>query len=133
MKLSKEELAERLVTMFPEKKQLLDEHCSYYNGLLGHVFFAEALSEPLIELILRRHDDPHITQYCSFIEDMWRSGDEEAVNIAEVTILERLSDDRDVWNTFGKHISNDLIRYINTEALAGNAMMENVPRLEYHK
>ena len=56
--------------------------------------------------------------YCSFIEDMWLNGDENVVNIVEVTILERLSDDKSVWNKFGKHISNDFIRFINNVVLA---------------
>lgn len=133
MKLSKEEFAEKFISLFPEKKQPLDEHYSDYNELLGHIYFAEALNEPLIEMLSSQSDETRISKYCSFIEDMWLNGDEDVVNIVEVTILERLSDDKSVWDCFGKHISNDFIRFINTEVLSENAMMWQVPRLEYNK
>ena len=78
-------------------------------------------------------DNVLISKYCSFIEDMWLNGDDDVVNIVEVTILERLSDDVNVWNRFGKYISNDFIRFINNEVLTENAMIMQVSRLEYNK
>jgi hypothetical protein len=133
MKLSKEEFAEKFVFLFPEMKQSLDEHYSDYNELLGHIYFAEVLNVPLIKMITEKFDDSVISKYCAFIEDMWQNGDDDVVNIVDVTILERLSDDTAVWKSFGKHISNDFIRYINTEVLVENAMMWQVSRLEYNK
>ena len=133
MKLSKEEFAEKFVSLFPDKKPILDEHYADFNELLGHIYFADALNEPLIEMLASKTEKTRISEYCTFIEDMWRNGDEDVVNIVEVTILERLSDDKNVWDSFGKHISNDFIRFINTEVLTGNAMMWQVPRLEYNK
>ena len=133
MKLSKEEFAEKFVLLFPDTQHLLDEHYSDYNELLGHIFFADVLNEPLIRMISEQSNESIISKYCSFIEDMWLNGDDDVVNIVEVTILERLSDDKRVWNRFGKHISNDFIRFINTEVLTENAMMWQVTRLEYNK
>lgn len=133
MKLSKEEFAKQFVVQFPEMKHSLDEHYSDYNELLGHIYFVEALNEPLIRMIKEQGNEPLISKYCSFIEDMWQNGDDDVVNIVDVTILERLSDDTAVWKSFGKHISNDFIRYINTEVLVENAMMWQVSRLEYNK
>ena len=133
MKLSKEEFAEKFVSLFPDKKPILDEYYADFNELLGHIYFADALNEPLIEMLASKTEKTRISEYCTFIEDMWRNGDEDVVNIVEVTILERLSDDKNVWESFGKHISNDFIRFINTEVLTGNAMMWQVPRLEYNK
>ena len=133
MKLSKEEFAEKFVALFPDKKQALDEHYADFNELLGHIYFADALNEPLIEMLSSKSDEARISKYCSFIEDMWCNGDEDVVNIVEVTILERLSDNQSVWNRFGKHISNDFIRFINNVVLDENAMMWQVPRLEYNK
>lgn len=133
MKMTKEEFAEKLVSLFPEKKEALAEHYNDYNDLLGHVFFADELNEPLILMLSQQGDEAMISKLCSFIEDMWRNGDDDVVNIVDVTILERLSDAECVWRSFGKHISNDFIRYINTEVLVGNAMMWQVSRLEYNK
>lgn len=133
MKMTKEAFAEKLVSLFPEKKEALAEHYNDYNDLLGHVFFADELNEPLILMLSQQGDEAMISKLCSFIEDMWCNGDDDVVNIVDVTILEHLSDDEYVWRSFGKHISNDFIRYINTEVLVGNAMMWQVSRLEYNK
>ena len=133
MKLSKEEFAEKFVSLFPEKKDSPDEHYADFNELLGHIYYADALNEPLIEMLYTNSDNVLISKYCSFIEDMWLNGDDDVVNIVEVTILERLSDDVNVWNRFGKYISNDFIRFINNEVLTENAMMMQVSRLEYNK
>ncbi len=133
MKLSKEEFAEKFCLLFPEKKDFLDEHYNDYDELIGHIYFADLLSEPLIDMITNQYDEYLISKYCSLIEDMWLNGDEAVVNIVEVTILERLSDDKKVWNNFGKYISNDFIRYINNELLPDNSMMYQVPRLKYNK
>ena len=92
MKLSKEEFAEKFVSLFPDKRQSLDEHYADYHELLGHIYFADVLNEPLIRMISQNSDKNMISKYCAFIEDMWLNGDEDVVNIVEVTILERLSD-----------------------------------------
>ncbi len=133
MKLSVEEFAEKLVMLFPEKKQALDRHYADHNELLGHIFFAAEISEPLISLLSTKGDRALISRYCSFIADMQLNGDEAVVNILEATILERLSDDKNVWDSFGKFIPNDLIRYINTVVIAENAAMQQVSKLKYHK
>ena len=133
MKLSKEEFAEKFVSLFPDKRQSLDEHYADYDELLGHIYFSEVLNEPLIEMISKNGDKNMIQKYCTFIEDMWLNGDDDVVNIVEVTILERLSDDENIWETFGKYISNDFIRYINTEAIPQNAMMWQVSPLNYNR
>ena len=133
MKLSKEEFAEKFVSLFPDKRQSLDEHYADYDELLGHIYFSEVLNEPLIEMISKNGDKNMIQKYCAFIEDMWLNGDDDVVNIVEVTILERLSDDENIWETFGKYISNDFIRYINTEAIPQNAMMWQVSPLNYNR
>ena len=133
MKLSKEIFADKFVSLFPYKKQILDKHYSDFNELLGHVYFADALNEPLIKMLSQQDDESRILECCSFIEDMWLNGDEDVVNIVEVTILERLSDDKSVWDKFGKYISNDFIRFINDVVLTENAMMWQVPHLKYNK
>ena len=51
---------------------------------------------------------------------MWKKGNEEVNNVVDVTILERLSDDIEIWNRFGEYISDEFKRYINDEAIANN-------------
>ena len=38
---------------------------------------------------------------------MWIHGDEAVVNVVDVTILERLSDDKETWEKFGTYVTND--------------------------
>ena len=49
--------------------------------------------------ILEHHEDrvEDIEMYCKAIEVMWKNGDDEEVNVVDVTILERLSDEECIW------------------------------------
>lgn len=133
MKISKDEMAQKLVELFPEKEQSLKEHYKDYNELHGHIFFVDEINVPLFKMLQENKTNEIIKKYCSFVEYMWLNGDDYVVNVVEVTILERLSDDKNVWNNFACNISNDFIRYINTGVLVGNTMMWQVNKLEYHK
>ena len=88
------------------------------------------VTEPLINL-LKYHIERESTiqKYCKAIEAMWDSGDDAVVNVVDVTILERLSDEEDVWQRFGTFISDDFKNYINNEVLRLNIMMANVKPL----
>ena len=72
-----------------------------------------------------------IQQYCSFVEKMYYDGDEDVKNVVEVTILEQLSDEEEVWLRFGTYLSNEFIREINTVLIPRNTMLPNRP-LPYH-
>lgn len=128
-KTAKEEMVRRLVRLFPDKQVALTEHYEEYGGLLGHIFFAEEVNEPLVKLLTQDAYSEMIGSYCGFIEEMWRNGDAAVVNIVDVTILERLSDDETVWRRFGQHISEDFKEYINRELLKKNCMMWGVAPL----
>ena len=117
---------------FTENKAAVSEYMDFYGELLGHVFFGEFINVPLYELLKENTEHDKIRKYCSFIEKMWRYGNEEVINIVDVTVLERLSDDVNVWKNFGKYISNDFIRYINTVSVPNNLMICKVERLEYN-
>lgn len=125
--------ADILKIPFPEKSGNLLKHYEYYGGLLAHIFFADEISVPLFELLKQNTDITEIKKYCSFIEDMWLNETDDIVNVVDVTILERLSDDSIVWKNFGRYISNDFIRYINTNLLLHNSMMQEVVRLDYNR
>ncbi len=125
--------ADTLKIPFQEKSGNLLKHYEYYGGLLAHVFFADEISTPLFELLKQNSDIVNIKKYCSFVEDMWLNGTDDVVNVVDVTILERLSDDAGVWKNFGKYISNEFIRYINTDLLLHNSMMYGAEKLDYNK
>jgi len=127
--LTKEEFAQELVKIFPEKLNTLIEHVEDYNELLGHLFFSEAISVPLFALLKDNVEIDKIERYCHFIEEMWSCGTEEVVNIVDVTILESLSDNKTVWENFGAYITKEFKDHINHEVLVHNLMMSHVQRL----
>lgn len=57
--------------------------------------------------------------------EMWKQGDDEIVNVVDVTILEGLSQEDESWQRFGKYISKEFIEYINFDLWCGNPMMGN--------
>lgn len=128
--MNKEECVKELLTLFPEKRALYTEHMKTFGELQLHVFSTDAIHEPLISLLETNRDRCLIKKYCDFAETMWRDGDDYVVNVVDVTILERISDDPIVWQRFGAYISEDFKRYINKDLLMDNKMMWGVSELE---
>lgn len=132
--MTKEEAAGELTELFPEKTTALAQHYADYNNqLLGHLFFADEINLPLIDLLRSNTDKPTIQKYCSFIEHMYATGDEDVKNVVDVTIVEQLSDEELIWFRFGTYLSNDFIREINTVILPQNSMISSVPHLPYRR
>lgn len=101
-----------------------------YQNILLHIFAGEHISEPLL-CLLKNGSAPErrIQIYCKAIEIMWRYGDEAVVDVVDVTILERLSDENSLWKIFGIYISEEFKTYINQEVLTFNLMMGGVAPL----
>lgn len=111
--------------------EALEEHLWDYGELLLHIFAAEYISEPLLHMLERESTSQNgIEIYCKAIELMWQYGEDAVVNVVDVTILERLSDNAALWQSFGAHISQEFKTYINTEVLAHNLMMGGVAPLD---
>lgn len=130
MKVTREQFAKKLVKLFPEKKQALRQHYEDFGELLGHIFFYDEINIPLSDLLQKNDAGFKISAYCRFIEEMWRNGTDDVVNIVDVTVVECLSDDETVWNRFGKNISNEFKAYINDDLLKGNILMHGVAKLD---
>lgn len=124
-----DEFARKLVLLFPEKEDSLTGHYKEYGELLAHIFFSEQVETPLAELLHSNTDFISIGKYCSFIEEMWKHGDDFVVNVIEVTILEGLSDNRVVWKNLAHHITPEFTAYINSDLLFNNILMTSVPKL----
>ena len=127
--MTKEEFAEKLVKICPNKKSALSQHYDDYGELLGHIFFTDEISIPLIELLKQDSDKENIQFLCDFIEDMWASGTMDVINIVDVSILESLSDEKKIWHSFGKYISDEFKNYINNDVLCNNIAMFCVSKL----
>lgn len=99
-------------------------------SLLGHIFFSDEINVPLFDLLQKNDASFKVSIYCRFIEKMWRNGTDDVVNIVDVTIAERLSDDETVWNRFGKNISNEFKTYLNDDLLKSNIAMYGAAKLD---
>lgn len=109
--------------------EALNEHLWDYGEILLHLF-AEHITEPLLHMLEKESTSRRsIEIYCKAIELLWQYGDDAVVNVVDVTILERLSDDAVLWQKFGSYISDEFRTYINTEVLTYNLMMGGVAPL----
>ena len=121
---------------FPESAQHAEEEREFYGEILGHVIFPELLfhsenTPDLRNLLKMNQQKDWIRRYCDFLEKMYTDGDEDVQNILVVSILEILSDDETVWKNFGKYISKEFIRFINTDAIPNDALLWHVKPLPY--
>ena len=128
--ITKEKCACLIADLTPGGKKILEQHQKDYGEILLHLLAGDLISEPLMEL-LKHHADrvDDIEMYCKAIEVMWRNGDDIVVNVVDVTILERLSDEECVWQRFGTFVSDKFKEYINKEVLVYNLMMGGVKAL----
>ncbi|WP_310603244.1 DUF7674 family protein [Anaerosporobacter sp.] len=126
--MNKEACAAQMMEL-PNGKSIYEEHLADYEEILLHVLASELISQPLIELLCLNKQCDLINQYCDMVELMWRDGTEDVVNVVDVTILERLSDEEMIWKRFGEYISDEFRRYINEELLPQNDMMGGVKPL----
>ena len=132
--INREKCAHMMADLAPEGQEILEKHQEDFGEILLHVLAGELITESLIDLLKFRtfHTDriTKIECYCQVIETMWKNGDADVVNVVDVTILERLSDEDEVWQRFGSFISDEFKQYINNELLATNLMMGGVKALE---
>lgn len=112
--LYKEGWAKFIASLTRDGRTLLEQHIKDYDGILLHLLAGDLIVIPLFDLLKNHLSHKRKIQiYCKAVECMWRYGNEEVVNIVEVTILEYLSSDENVWKEFGKNISNEFIKFIN--------------------
>lgn len=108
----------------------LEEHLSDFGEVLLHVYASDEIGKPLFELLKNKGNEELIKVYSKVIELMWKYGEDPVVNVVDVTLLERLSDDKEVWNDFGKYISADFKEYINKDLIRKNIAMGGVLPIE---
>jgi len=128
--MDKQQCVNMILEIFPEYESVIEEHISCYGEVLLHVLSSEVIHEPLIELLCFNRKVDLIEKYCKIIEEMWKNGTDDVVNVVDVSILERLSDDEKIWQKFGTYISEDFRNHINEEVLSWNSMMQGVKELD---
>ena len=119
------DMAAMVVKQFPEQMDKIEESTDLDNKLLGHVFAAYAISQPMEKLFYS--DKDKFRRYCELIEELWHYGDDEVQNIIDVTILEDLNTgDLEVWKGLGEYFGEDFKQYINNELIHTNIVMRIV-------
>lgn len=121
-----QKVIEELLLLFPEHKSVFEYHMREFGELLNHVFYSKVIGDPLFDLLQSNKDTEKIKKYVRFIEHMWKEGNESVKNVINVTILEHLSDNKDVWHHLGTYISEEFREHINNELLVYNIAMQHV-------
>ena len=128
--INKEKCAYLIADLTSGGRKILEQHQKDYGDVLLHLLSLDLIAEPLFELLKHQEDSvDDIEMYCKAIELMWDNGDDEVVNVVDVTILERLSDEDSIWQRFGTFLSDRFKKYINEEVLVYNLMMGGVKEL----
>ena len=123
------EMANYVTDVFPENKQYYKEHIRDYGTVLAHVFTIETITIPIEKDFSVDSESETFQKYCKLIQSLWENGDDEVRNVIDVTILESISDHERMWKSFGRHISQEFIDYINDEVLGENILMSGIPPL----
>ena len=123
------EMANYITDVFPQNKQYYKEHIRDYGAVLAHVFTIETINIPMEKDFNVGSESETFRKYCMLIQSLWENGDDEVRNVIDVTILESISDHKRMWETFGRHISQKFIDYINDEVLTENILMDSTPHL----
>ena len=119
--------AELLADNIPGADRIYEEHINAYGEILLHVLAGDVIDKPLTELLKDNTQKELIGVYCDIVEKMWRYGDEDVKNVADVTVLEYISARNEQWRTFGTYISDDFKKYINAPYVPAN---ENCFKIE---
>ena len=122
----KAEILSDFLALFPEHRTYFHESMKQDGYFADHIFYADCINYPLIELLRRNNDEELIRKYVNFIEHMWRDGSESDLNVVYVTILENLSDYKEVWHRLGAYISEEFRDFINNDVLVHNVAMRHV-------
>jgi len=112
-----QDCVEKFLIVFPEYKPYYIEHIDSYGEILGHVFFGDCVNLKLFDLLQKHTDKDMIRKYISFIEEMFRNGNDAVQNIVYVTILEYLGDDEVVLQ--------NAYSYFTQELIAASKLIEN--------
>ena len=123
------EMANYVTDVFPENKPYYKEHIRDYGTVLAHVFTIETITIPIEKDFSVDSESETFQKYCKLIQSLWENGDDEVRNVIDVTILESISDHERMWKSFGRHISQEFIDYINDEVLGENILMSGIPPL----
>lgn len=106
-----------ILDQFPEQAAVLEEATDLQGNVLGHTFASLAISQPMEACFF--NDQKKFEKYCYMIEQLWRNGDDDVLNIVNVTILEDLNsfEDPAIWKGAGEFFGDSFKKYINGDMI----------------
>ena len=94
---------EKIAEFYPKSRSLVDEHILEYEERLDTVIFEDILF-PFIQVDLMRDDSDRLKELFDFFEQVSEKSDAHLMNVFQVTILEKLGDDKEILNTAKKYM-----------------------------
>ena len=96
------EMVKIVVEKFPEQKEHI-EYCVVDGKVLGHVFGVLAIAEPMIQSFNK--DEESFNRWCEVVEKIYQDADDKVEDVVYGTIIERLEEDRAIFEAFHNRIS----------------------------
>ncbi len=93
--------------------QILEKHLQEYNQLLMDVYVTEELVNPLKDLIRKSSEYERLSLYFKTVELMWKYGNTDIMNVLEVTVLENLNYEDEIWESFCKEYTGEFADYLS--------------------
>jgi hypothetical protein len=90
----------------------IKKHKLTYHEILPDILIGQLVLEPLIYYMRNTGDKDNIALYCAFIDLLYEKGNERMKNIVDVTILETIIDDTEIYGIFKKSIGTKLLSHI---------------------
>ncbi|MBQ2466944.1 MAG: hypothetical protein II506_04165, partial [Lachnospiraceae bacterium] len=93
--------------------QILEKHLQEYNQLLMDVYVTEELVNPLKDLIRKPSEYERLSIYFKTVELMWKYGNTDIMNVLEVTVLENLYYEDEIWESFCKGYTGEFADFLS--------------------
>ena len=94
---------EKIAEFYPKSRSLVDEHILEYEERLDTVIFEDILF-PFIEDDLMSDEPDRLKELFDYFEQVSEKADAHLMNVFQVTILEKIGDDKEILNTAKKYM-----------------------------
>lgn len=107
----------------PVEPKRLKKNPGYDHQVMLHLFAGDAFTPHLMKCLETGTDAAPCLR---LLERMWQEGNSFVRNVLDVTILERLSDDQELWQAVGRQVSPVFRETVNRVIMPGNSVYATV-------
>lgn len=100
----------RLVNIFPELKEDLNEEKIMYGQVRFAAFLREKVAPQAEDLVLRYPDSEPCKKFCALLDDMYANGDMDLRSLMTITLLNTMNDEAfaSLFDRVGEDLRKDL-------------------------